>query len=405
MSENKTIPEPNRLLSVDALRGFDMFWIVGAGAIVKALGKMDENSATNFLTSQLTHVQWEGFRFYDLIFPLFLFIVGISIVFSLDKALARGGRAAVLKRVFIRGILLFALGIFYYGGVSKGWSEIALGGVLHRIAACYVFAALIYTFVRSTKGLLLTAGVLLVGYWIMLTFIPIPDLLLKKETVEAVAGEVGSDSPFAIAAATKETVRGSYEEARNLTNFVDFLFLRGRRAQDYYINEGLLSTIPAIALSLFGILAGRLLKNADVSPNRKTVWLLILGFGGIALGLLWSLQFPLIKRIWTSSFVLVASGLSAWMLAVFYYIVDVKQWRRWCQPFVWIGCNALVVYIGSRLIPFGYIATFVAGGDVAEFFNNRVAEGSGAVLIAIVTLLMILLCARFFYKRGIFIRV
>ena len=105
-----------RLRSVDALRGFDMLWIVGGASMVKGLGKMDENPVTVFLTTQLTHVSWEGFHFYDLIFPLFLFILGISIVFSLDKALAKGGRVAVLGRVFRRALLLFALGVFYYGG-------------------------------------------------------------------------------------------------------------------------------------------------------------------------------------------------------------------------------------------------------------------------------------------------
>lgn len=405
MSNSIEKSESGRLLSVDALRGFDMFWIVGAGTIVKAIGKMDENPVTVAVTTQLSHVQWEGFRFYDLIFPLFLFIVGISIVFSLDKAFEKGGRAKVLKRVFVRGLLLYVLGIFHHGGISNGWSEIALGGVLHRIAACYVFAALIYTFVRSTKGLGITAAALLVGYWGMLTFVPVPDLLIKKEAVEAAAVAAGSDSPFTIAAATEGSISGSYEEGRNLTNFVDFLFLGGRRAQDYYINEGLLSTLPAIALSLFGILAGRLLKNAEVSPHRKTALLYAFGAAGIVLGLLWSLQFPLIKRIWTSSFILVAGGLSAWLLATFYYLIDVKKKQGWCRPFVWVGCNALIVYMGARAIPFSYLATYFVGGGVAKYLNENVAEGLGAVVIAIVTLLLIVLCARFFYKRKIFIRV
>jgi len=405
VSEPEIKPDPGRLISVDALRGFDMFWIVGAGAIVKALGRMDENAATSFLSHQLSHAEWEGFRFYDLIFPLFLFIVGVSILFSLDKAFEKGGRAAVLKRIVVRGILLYLLGIFYYGGLSKGWSEIALGGVLHRIAACYVFAALIYTFVRSTRGILVVISLLLVGYWAMLTLIPIPDLPLEKEFVEAAAKTVGSDSPFTIAASIEPTVTGSYEEGRNLTNFVDFLFLKGRRAQDYYINEGLLSTLPAIALSLFGILAGRLLRNSEISPRRKVGWLLAVGTVAIAIGLLWSLQFPIIKRIWTSSFILVAGGLSAWMLTIFYYLIDVKKWRGWCQPFVWVGCNALVVYLGARLIPFQTIASYFVGGDFGKYLDTRIANGLGGVVGAIVSLLLILLCARFLYKRGIFIRV
>lgn len=394
-----------RLRSVDALRGFDMFWIVGAGAVVKAMEKTGEHPVTNFLATQLTHVEWEGFRFYDLIFPLFLFIVGISIVFSLDKALEKGGRSAVLRRVFLRSLLLFFLGVLHHGGFSKPWPDIQLGGVLHRIAACYLFAALIYTFVRGTRGLIITSAVLLIGYWGLITFVPFPDLPLNRADVEAVAERIGSESPFAIAAATENRIRGSYEEGRNLTNYIDFLFLPGTKAQTYYINEGLLSTLSAIALCIFGILSGRLLKDESTSPRKKLALLSIGGAILIALGLLWSLQFPLIKRIWSSSFVLVASGLSAWMLALFYYLVDVRKWQRWCMPFVWIGCNALVIYMGARIIPFRTISAWFTGGDVAAFFDRAVAPGFGYVVTIIGSLFFIFLFARFLYRRGIFIRV
>ncbi|MCB1078672.1 MAG: DUF5009 domain-containing protein [Verrucomicrobiae bacterium] len=397
--------KPERLVSVDALRGFDMFWIVGAGAIVQALGKMNENAFTTFLTTQLSHVQWEGFRFYDLIFPLFLFIVGISIVFSLDKARESGGRRTMAARILRRGVLLFALGIFYYGGLSKPWPEIQLGGVLHRIAACYVLAALIYLFIQSRKGLLIAAATLLIGYWLMLTFVPFPDLKLDQETVEAVGKKIGNDSPFAIAAATEGTVRGLYDEGRNLTNYFDFLFLPGKKAQRYYINEGLLSTLPSVVLSLFGILAGQLLKDDSVVPSRKVILLLIAGATSVVLGLLWSLQFPLIKRIWTSSFILVAGGLSAWMLALFYFLIDVRGWQRWCQPFVWIGSNALVIYIGARIVSFRDLAAMFVGGDIAAFFDQHVTAGFGAVITAAVALTLVFLFARFLYRRGIFIRV
>lgn len=397
-----------RLLSVDALRGFDMFWIVGAGALVKALDGLGENPITAFLSTQLTHVEWEGFRFYDLIFPLFLFIVGISIVFSLDKALAKGGRGTVLRRVFLRSLLLYFLGILYYGGFSEPWPEVRFAGVLHRIAACYFFAALLYTFVRGTRSLVVASAVLLIGYWAMVTFIPVPDLPLEKPAVQAAAEDAGSDSPFAIAAHAAETagtIRGSYEEGRNLTNFVDFLFLPGEKANTYYINEGLLSTLPAIALCLFGILAGRLLKNREITEGRKLLLLLAGGLVLIAAGLLWSLQFPLVKKIWSSSFVLVAGGLSAWMLALFYYLVDVRQWQRWCRPFVWIGCNALVIYLGARIIPFRTIAGWFTGGDVARLLDEQVAQGSGSVVTTALSLVFVFLFARFLYRRGIFIRV
>jgi len=398
-------PRAARLMSVDALRGFDMLWIIGAGSIVSALEKMSGNAATVFLSTQLTHVQWEGFRFYDLIFPLFLFITGVSLVFSLDKALAEGGRARVLARVFRRSVLLFALGVFYYGGLAKPWPDIQLGGVLQRIAACYFFAALIYTFVRSVKGLVAVCAALLLGYWALLTFIPFPDLKLEKPVVEAVAQRIGSDSPFAIAGAVNGRVSGVYEEGRNLTNYLDFLFLPGRKAQLYYINEGLLSTLPAIVLSLFGALAGLLLKNERVAPGRKIAWLLGGGAACVVLGLLWSVQFPLIKRIWTSSFILVSGGCSAILLAAFYWLVDVKQWRWWCQPFVWIGCNALTIYLAAQLVSFPAIAARFAGGDVRDFLDTHVAKGLGGLLVAIVGLALAVWLTRFLYRRQIFLRV
>lgn len=398
-------PADNRLMSVDALRGFDMLWIVGAGGIVIALEKMSENPVTTFFATQLKHVTWEGFRFYDLIFPLFLFIVGVSLVFSLDKALAEGGRTRVLGRVFRRSVLLFAVGIFYSGGISKPWPDVSLGGVLHRIAACYFCAALIYTFVRSAKGLAAVCAALLIGYWALVTFVPVPDLKLDKPVVDAIAKRIGSDSPFAIAATVSGRVSGSYEEGRNLVNYLDFLFLPGKKAQTYYINEGLLSTLPAIVLSLFGALTGLLFKNQSIAPQKKITWLLAAGAACIVLGLLWSLQFPLIKRIWTSSFILVAGGCSALLMAAFYWMVDVKQWRAWCQPFVWIGANALTIYVVTPIVSFQTLAVRFAGGDVRNFLDAHVAKGFGGLVVAVVGLLLVFWFARFLHRRQIFLRV
>src|SRR5579884_752229 len=133
-----------RLRSIDALRGFDMFWIIGATTLVQALEHMSDNSLTRLLVTQLKHVRWEGLHAYDLIFPLFLFLVGVSIVLSLDKNLAQVGKRQVLFRILRRSVLLYLLGIFYYGGVSHPWPDIQLGGVLQRIALCYFAAALLY---------------------------------------------------------------------------------------------------------------------------------------------------------------------------------------------------------------------------------------------------------------------
>ncbi len=397
-------PAP-RLESVDALRGFDMLWIIGGAALGRALSEVADSDVTQFIARQFQHVEWEGFRFYDLIFPLFLFIVGISIVFSVDQALATGGRPAAMIRIVRRSVLLYVLGVFYSGGLTQPWPAVALGGVLQRIAACYLGAALLYCWVRSPRALESIAVALLVGYWALVAWVPIPDLKLTPAEVNAVARQIGSDSPLDIARAVSARIQGSYEEGRNLTNLVDFLFLPGKKAQTYYINEGLLSTAPALALPLFGMLAGLLLRSSAKSAGGKVLWLLLAGAVGLGLGWLWSWQFPVIKRIWTSSFVLMAAGYSAWLLAVFYYLIDVRQWRTWSRPFVWIGSNAITLYLGAQLLNFPAIAARLAGGDVRRLADAHLVAGAGSVLIALVSLLLVVLLARFLYVRRIFIRV
>ena len=405
-----TPPVPERVRSVDALRGFDMFWILGAGLLVNALDKLSGNAAMRAIAAQLEHVQWEGVRFYDFIFPLFLFIVGVSLVFSLDRTLAlsvENGRVKAVVQIVRRSALLFLFGVLYTGGLTHRWPDVTLGGVLHRIAACYFFAALIYVWcAQKQHGLKVIAGLaaaLLVGYWALLTFVPFPDLPLEKASVEAVAKRIGSDSPAAIAAAVPERVRGLYEENRNLANYLDFRFLPGKKMSLYYINEGLLSTLPSIAICLFGIFAGRLLKGG-ADPRRKVALLFAAGAAGVLLGWLWSFQFPLIKRIWTSSFVLVASGYSALMLGLFYYLVDVRKWSRWCEPFVWIGMNPITLYLLSRVISYTQIARMFVGGDVEAFFDAQ-AQGLGSLVVATFGLGLVFLLAWFLHRRKIFLRV
>jgi predicted acyltransferase len=398
-------PPAARLASIDALRGFDMFWIIGAGAVVHAVDKLSVNSATRFLSTQLQHVTWTGFHFYDLIFPLFLFIVGVSMVFSLDRAIEKGGRGRAMWRVLRRSILLYVLGVFYSGGLSQPWPDVALAGVLQRIAACYLFASLVYCCIPSQRGIAAVSAALLLGYWGLLAWAPFPDLRLEPATVEGIAARIGSTSPAEIAAAVPDRIHGVYEEGRNLTNYIDFRYLPGRKTQFYYINEGLLSTLPAIALPLFGALAGTLLKNERVSPPRKVAWLLVAGAAGVALSLLWDMQFPIIKRIWTSSFVLLTAGLSAICLALFYYLIDVRRLRVWCQPFIWIGSNAITLYLSAQIVNFQAVAARLAGGDVKQFLDARLGEGAGSVCVALVGLGLMVWFARFLYKRGILIRV
>jgi len=210
--------------------------------------------------------------------------------------------------------------------------------------------------------------------------------------------------PAEILADVSGTVSGSFAEGRNLAHYVDFRWLPGRKRNLYYTNEGLLSTIPAVATTLFGIMAGWLLTDTRRSGRQKVAWLLAAGAAGIALGCLWGLQFPVIKRIWTSSFCLVASGASAVALAIFYLVVDVWRWRKWCQPLLWIGANALTAYLAVNLVDFRSIAARFVGGDVQTFFDAHVAAGFGGLVVAVVGLLLPILLVRFLYQERVSIR-
>lgn len=394
-----------RLLSVDALRGFDMFWIIGADALVQALNRMSPTSCIHTLATQLEHAEWEGFRFYDLIFPLFLFIVGVSIVLSMDRLLATAGRKGALLRIVRRSLLLLVLGIFYYGGVTRAWPDVQLAGVLPRIALCYFCVATLYVWLPR-KALVGVAALCLAGYWALLMFVPFPDVRLEHGKIGKNETPAKAQTPEVLLANVSTTVRGTFEEGHNLTHYVDFRWLPGRKRNLYYTNEGLLNTIPAVATTLLGVMAGWLLTSARWSGKQKAAWLLAAGAAGVALGLLWGLEFPIIKRLWTSSYVLLAGGYSAALLGVFYLVVDVWQLRAWCLPFVWMGTNAITIYLADNLLGgFNGIAARLVGGNVQQCADAHITKGCGDLLIALVGLLIAFWFVRFLYKNKIFLRV
>lgn len=417
-------PPHQRLLSLDALRGFDMFWILGADALVRALDRMSENPLTRLLGTQLSHVDWAGFHFYDLIFPLFVFIAGVSSVWSLSKETERHGRSGAARRVMRRGLLLVVFGIFYSGGFSTEWPNIRVLGVLQRIGLAYLFAGLLYLYLPRRARLAATVA-LLVGYWGLLTFVPIRDLTLQNAALEERAKAQGDTAKAALFrtdvnpstvkehpawraaqemfAATETRVTGHYEKGLNLPNHLDFQYLPGKRYDQYFDPEGLLSTLPAIATCLLGIFAGEILRGAG-TDRRKLGSLVILGVALLATGLLWSVQFPIIKKLWTSSFVLVAGGCSALLLALFYGVVDVAGWRNWCTPFVWIGTNSITVYLANNIIGFRKLAERFVGGDIKAALETHVAKGVGDLVIAAVGLGLGFLLCWFLHRRKIFLR-
>jgi len=358
-----------RVMSIDALRGFDMFWILGADSLVYALNRMSQTAPTQFLATQLEHAEWEGFHFYDLIFPLFVFLVGVSMVYSLSRLLERGGRIEALKRVSRRSVLLFIIALIYSGMVG------------------------------------LAAGLLL-SYWALLAWVPFPDVRPVPGGTQVITKEAGFTNVAQLNFASTQMLRGSYIQGVNLTDYLDQRFLPGRKYDGTYDPEGILSTMPAVVTCLLGIFAGLLLRNAAFDDRQKVIWLLWAGAAGVVLGFVWDLEFPVIKKIWTSSYVLVAGGFSSILLGIFYWVVDVKKYSKWCQPFVWIGMNSITVYLVNNFTG-GFVnrlARRLVGGDVQKFFDHNIAQGAGSLVMAITGLLLAIWFVHFLYRRKIFLR-
>ena len=238
-----------RLTSLDALRGFDMFWIMGADALggVAAAMVKDRAEWVRHLADQLEHVAWEGFRFYDLIFPLFVFIAGVSLILSLGRLEREQGKDEALMRLVKRAFLLYLLGVLYYGGWSKGWDQVRWMGVLQRIAISYLGAGFCVIFFKARTCAFITGG-LLVGYWALMCFVPVP--------------EFGA---------------GNFAEGKNLANWIDFKFLPGKKWDGTHDPEGLLSNLTAVSTCLLGTFAGRWLVRTDKTPASKSVGLVWFG--------------------------------------------------------------------------------------------------------------------------------
>ncbi|MCL4514026.1 MAG: DUF5009 domain-containing protein [Firmicutes bacterium] len=370
-------PSRSRLTSLDALRGFAMFWIIGARDIANGLIGLGIPRA-GALADQLTHSEWNGFHFYDLIFPMFIYVVGASLVFGIRRRQERAeDRRAILRQVLKRTILLFLLGIFYNGGVSQPdlVSNLRVMGVLQRIALVYFFASVL-VLTTSIRTQAASAVGLLVAYWLVMRLVPVPGFGAGVWTPEG-----------------------------NLVKYIDMHLLPGQLYWDTWDPEGILSTAPAIATGLLGVLTGHWLR-ADKGPRGETLtkgtrasYLFLAGVAGASLGLLAGLVFPINKSLWTSSFVLLTGGLSAALLAVFYWLIEVRGRGRWAFPLVVIGLNSIAIYLGVNVIPFDEITRRLVGGDISAMF------GPGrAFFEAIFQFLIEWLALLWMFRRKIFIR-
>ena len=267
---------------------------------------------------------------------------------------------------------MYLLGLFYYGGLSRdgGPEMFRYVGVLQRIAICYLFAGLVVLNFRW-RGIAIVCAGILIGYWLIMAFVPVP--------------EYGA---------------GIYEPGKNLAHYVDKIALPGYKWDGDWDPEGLLSTIPAIGTALLGVLAGIILRDASWPPLKKVGVLILLGLACLAGGWLWSFQFPIIKKLWTSSYVLFAGGWSYLLLALFYAVIDVGRFQIWARPFVWIGTNSITIYMLANLLGFRGLVGRVLHDDTIQAMGAY-----GPLVASLLSLSLALLVCQQLYKRGIFLRV
>ncbi len=363
-----------RLMSIDALRGFDMLFIMGGAALLAALAEWFPCGFTQAIAEQMDHVEWHGLRHHDTIFPLFLFIAGISFPFSLAKQRANGKTSwQIHRKVIVRGLMLVFLGVVYNGLLDFNFESLRYASVLGRIGLAWMFAALIFIHTGWKARAVITA-VLLVGYWLVAGFIPAPD--------------GGGEDIF--------SAQGS------IIGYVDRILLPGRI---YYGNidpEGILGVIPAIGTALLGMFTGELVKSKreGLTPGKKVLWMILAGIVLLVVGLLWNEVLPINKKMWTSSFVLVVGAYSVLMFALFYYIIDVLQWRRWTLFFTVIGMNSITIYLAQKFIRFSYTSEKLFSGLV-----KLMPEASQAFFTQVAYIAVCWLFLYFLYRKKVFLKV
>jgi len=369
---------PSRLMSLDLFRGATI-----AGMILVNNAGDEPNSYW-----PLKHAEWNGWTPTDLVFPFFLFIVGVAMAFSFSSRLKRGAsRRQLLGHVLWRGLALFALGMFLNGFPNQyhlaSWR---VYGVLQRIAICYVISAILALW-ADWRAWILTIAACLVGYWMLMRFIPVPGF-----------GVPTHDIPL-------------LDPDRNLAAWLDRQLLSGHLYEGTRDPEGVLSTIPAVATSLLGMLTGRWLRSTRSAP-RKALGMALFGLTGVATGKILNLGFPLNKKLWTSSYVIFTGGLALLCLALCYWIVDVKPWRDlWTKPLLVFGMNAIAAYVFAEMISHLLDHRHTrAGLSWQEFIYQRVfaplaSPTNASLLYALVYVLACWVAMWTLYRKGIFLKI
>src|SRR6201988_3002076 len=367
----------NRLLSLDVFRGLTI-----AGMVL-----VNNPGTWSDIYWPLEHAEWNGWTPTDLVFPFFLFIVGVSITLAFGRRVEESGvtRDLYLK-VIKRALIIFLLGLFLNGFPLFHLSEIRIPGVLQRIAVCYLIASLIFLTTRVRTQLLIAVA-LLVGYWWVMSKIPAPG--------------------FAAGDLTKEGSLASYVDR---VVFGPHIWKQGKG----YDPEGILSTIPAIATTLFGILTGHWLRT-ERTHYEKVAGLFVAGAFCTMIGWAWNPFFPINKALWTSSYVLFTAGLALRFLGLCYWLIDIHGYRRWAWPFEVFGVNALALFVGSGLMVklMGLIKLDRGDGTqissqgwiFRKFFLSWAAPINASLFYALAFILFWLFLMWLLYRKRIYIKV
>jgi predicted acyltransferase len=377
---NTTQNKKKRLASLDALRGFDMFWILGGEKLFAALFILTGWTGWQVAHAQTLHSQWHGFTFYDLIFPLFIFLSGVAIALSPKQIshLPIKEKSTIYFKALKRLLILCAFGILYNHGWGTGipldFDQVRYASVLSRIAVVWFITVLLVWHTQLLTQVWIAASIL-VGYWLWLCFIPVPGGLAGDLSV----GGAGSWNAW-----------------------FDSNLLPGTTYQNRAVDpEGILSTLPAIVNGLAGVFTGRFIKQAsERGPWKTAILLLIAGVITMAFGWLWDLVFPVNKYLWTSSFTLVTVGWSLVLFALFYAFVDLCNMQRSAYLFVVIGANAVIIYLASSIVDWHYMAKSLFGGVITGL------PEAWQPLIGVFALLAVqIFVLHWLYKRKILISV
>ncbi|MDQ8205215.1 DUF5009 domain-containing protein [Pelagicoccus sp. SDUM812003] len=389
-----------RLLSLDALRGFTIIGMI----IVNSPGSWSH------VYPPLLHAPWHGMTLTDLVFPFFLFIMGISIALAYGRLdLSERQKAAAYRKIVIRGVKIFAVGLFLNLWPSFDLSEIRVAGVLQRIAIVFAVCAILFLLVSWKAQLSIGVGILL-AYWGVMAWVPVPldavnELALESGYIER---SYGQQVEVSVSARGEAYLRPNYEPGANVAAWVDRRLLPGRFWERTWDPEGLFTTLPAIGTGIFGLLVGALVLRIG-DAYRRVSWLYLVGFAAVGLGTIWSWSFPLNKNLWSSSFVLVSGGWSAVCFASCVLLIDICGYKRWAKMGLVFGANPIVAYaLSGMLLSVFYTGYGEFAGLNAWFMDAALELGLAGKLASLFYALfyvgIIYLPVRYLWGRGILIK-